>query len=173
MSETALNRKSGESKKKAKDEGLLGKFYDQSFYVLHYQPGRTLDFPFRSQPFNAFISINNEYPTKIISQMAFSLLKQGMRFALCHGERAEAMAEIIDRLIDDFHFIHNGFTVYSSSHPNEDLEEAMEYFILPNGLAETGLILVLGDEIALQKAMKTFAKITSALSAATSIASAK
>ncbi|MCX7934708.1 MAG: hypothetical protein N3A66_05555 [Planctomycetota bacterium] len=164
MSETALNRKTGESvRRKAKEDELLGKFYDQTFYVLRYQKGCTLEFPFRSQSFNAFISIDSEYPPKILEQIAFSLLKQGMRFALCHGKGAEALAEIIDRLIDEHRFSHNGFTAYSSSHTNETLEEAMEYFMLPNGLAEIGLILVIGDEAAQQKVAKTFSRIIGAM----------
>jgi hypothetical protein len=139
---------------------ILGKFYDQRFYATRLVPGKAFHPPFAPHPFNVMIHIAGHVPDKALRQIGLDLLKHGMRFALCHGSEAERMGDILDELLEDNEFAHKGYTAYTSVHDDDPLEEAVEYFILPSGLADTGLMLVIGDESSFRSVMRAFTKVT-------------
>lgn len=124
--------------------GTLGKLNDQMFYAVRYQGGRPLGFPFASQKFGALLNLTAEVDQAELERIARELLEYGMAFALCAGEQAELMSQIIDQLIDENGFSHDGFTPYSSV--EEGLSEAMQYFVLPTGVTQTSLIITIGND---------------------------
>lgn len=141
----------------------MGICHDQRFYALRYLPGRKLELPFEDKPFTALIEITVPLSDDILRNVAMDLLYRGMRAALCLGPEAERMVEIVDELVDAYGFAHEARTVYASAHEDEDLAEAIQYFILPTGLAETGLLLVLGGEDAFRQTVRTFGQATTGM----------
>ncbi len=124
----------------------LGAVYDQHFYAVRHEAGETIAFPFPQKHFNALIAFHRATNVEERRVIAMELLEYGMRFALCYGQGADEMAELIDELVDEYNYMHNGCTVFSTVHEDGDIGDALAYFVLPNGLADTGLILSLGDD---------------------------
>ena len=147
----------------AKQKTGLGSYYSQQFYAVRHAPGKALALPFPARPFHAMIHTAGPLPDRATRQLGLELLRSGMRYALCHGSDAAKVGDVLDELIDANHFSFEGHTPYTSVHAEESLAEAIEYFILPAGLAETGLLIVVGEEDAFRGALREFNQITAHL----------
>jgi hypothetical protein len=146
-----------------KDKKLLGTFYDQTFYATRHAADKALSFPFPAGRFNAMVCLAEKTDEAAMRRIGMDLLEHGLRFALCHGPEAGAMGKVLDELIDEHGFSCEGLTAYTSVHEDDSLAEAVEYFILPAGLAETSLLVVVGSDASYREVMKSFAKATSHL----------
>lgn len=125
---------------------FLGHLHDQEFYAIRHVSGGSLSIPFQPRPFTALIHTRRNLGEKQMEKIVRALLDHGMAYALCIGEHAERVSLLIDRLVDDHDYTRNDMTVYSDASQEESINEAMEYFVLPSGLGDTGLILSIGDE---------------------------
>lgn len=143
----------------AGSEGRLGNCHDQTFYAVRYQPGNELKIPFPAERFNALINLKAAPGEEAMKEVAMRLLEHGMCAAVINGDEAGKMGELIDNLIDEHDFNHDGRTVYTSCHEDEEIEEVMDYFVLPNGLAEIGLIVVFGEQGDFGEAVDSFNNI--------------
>jgi hypothetical protein len=146
-----------------KEKKLLGNFYDQTFYAARHAPGKALSFPFPASRFNAMIYLAGDEDEKALRRIGLDLLQHGLRYALCHGPGAKAMGQVLDDLIDEHGFSCEGLTAYTSVHQDESLAEAVEYFVLPAGLAETSFLVVIGNDADYRQVMRAFTKATSHL----------
>lgn len=138
----------------------LGTVHDQRFFAVRSQPGYDLPFPFPKDHFNSLIAIRGCPAEETLQSVAMQLLRHGMRAGICHGEGAEMMGSMIDGLVDEYGFSHNERTVYASVHDDEELDEVIDYFVLPNGLADIGLIVVIGEESAFEDVLFLFNHVT-------------
>jgi len=147
------------------DAKSLGTVHDQRFYAVRYLPasqaeeGR-FDLPIPRRAFNALIYAAVPLAEARLRDLALTLLRHGLRQAVCCGPEAEAMGEMIDAMADDHEITHDGRSVLASIHDDESLDEVIDYFILPNGIAETSLLVVLGDEVAMRDTLRSFARVT-------------
>ncbi len=146
----------------------LGTVYDQRFYALRAVPcGKTrtlkLSMPFAAAPFNALIYATLPISSAILRDISLNLFRHGMRQAVCCGSEADTMGEILDDIADEFSFHHDGRPVFTSIHDDESLAEVLDYFILPNGLADKSLILVIGNDKSFREALRTFAKVAGSM----------
>ncbi len=139
--------------------GYAGQVHGQDFYLHQHVLGAPLALPFSRRHFTAFIDLPVPAPETVLRELALRLLRHGMRSAICWGYEAELLGEVIDRVIDDYGFWHGDQTAFCSVHEEEALEEALEFFILPCGLAETGLVLTCGDDAALRTLTSTFSLV--------------
>ena len=139
----------------------LGTRYEQRFFAIRYAANKGLSIPFPPGPFNGLISIHGSVDDAVLESVGMQLLEYGMRAAMMQGDKAGRMGEILDQLVDEHQIMHDGRTVYNSVHEDESLEEVIDYFILPNGLAEQGLLVVIGGETDFDEATDLFRNILS------------
>lgn len=126
--------------------GFLGVFHDQHFFSLRaHDVAHVKSLPFEEQAFSALIEAPLRLTDQQISDLAHLLLSHGMTYALCVGERADALRQRIDELVDDQSLEHDGYTVYSDVF-DQDFEAALDYFVLPTGLTQTSLILCMNED---------------------------
>ena len=123
--------------------GNLGRLNDQDFYAVRYESARPLEFPFAQQKFGALLNLAAATSREELEKIARQLLEHGLAYALCAGDQAEEMSEIIDRLIDEGAYSNDGFTPYTSV--EDGLSEALEYFVLPTGITSISLIITIGN----------------------------
>lgn len=129
---------------------------DQRFFALRHVPGQPLKLPFLEGAFNALVEVAAPVDREVLTSVSLQLLQHGMRAADCHGEDAQDLAEIIDELVDEHGFCHDGRTVYAIGHDGESLDDLIDYFILPNDLANTGILLVIGEESDFEGVVEAF-----------------
>ncbi len=141
----------------------LGIIHDQKFYALRHIIGKSLELPFKDRQFNALLQVSRPLPESVMREIALTLLQNGMRSALCWGTEAEQMTEIIDEIIDEREFSLEGRTAYATLHEDESLTEVIEYFILPNDLADTGLLVVIADETEFKNTVMAFGQTVKGL----------
>lgn len=134
----------------------LGTVFEQRFYALRAEPGEEIRFPFAEQRFNALIDLDVPCSEKNLRETVLQLLKRGMRVGVCGGDGATQVGSIIDSLVDEYGFSHDGGTVYADVHHGEALEDMVGFFVTPNGLAEVGLIIVLGGKGRIEQASDAF-----------------
>lgn len=140
----------------ASERKSLGTIHDQKFYAIRNTGEKPLELPFSTKPFNVMIELALPLSDDALRQIGIQLLKDGMCHATCRGGEAERMGEILDDLIDEHGFSIDGHTVFTSVHDDESLEEVLEYFVLPNGLASTSLLVVIGDEASFHNLVRCF-----------------
>lgn len=128
------------------EEPVLGNYCGQTFYATRVAPDGRCAFPFPAQSFTALLNVQSPQPEGVLRTAVRSCLDHGMRLAVCTGRGAEALGGIVDELVDEGGYGVDGRTVYASVHDGEPLEEVVEYFMLPQGLAEIGLLLVFGND---------------------------
>ncbi len=126
-------------------QGKLGKIGDQTFYTIRYEAGKPIAFPFKKAPFSALLNIVSTVSKEHIEQIAKELLNQGLACAICNGEQAEEVSNIIDDTIDKFGSSDDQHTPYSSP-CEEGIDEALQYFALPTGITNISLIITIGTD---------------------------
>lgn len=135
---------------------FLGHLHEQEFYAVRHVSGDALSIPFQPRPFTALIHTRRNLGESQMTAIARILLEHGLAYALCIGEHGERMSQVLDALIDEHEYALNDMTVFSNASHEESIDEAMEYFVLPSGLSDTGLILSIGDESDLEDATSVF-----------------
>lgn len=128
------------------EEPFLGEYCGQTFYATRVAPDGRCAFPFPPQRFTALLNVAAPQPEEVLRTSVRSCLEHGMRLAVCAGSGAETVGRIVDELVDEGGYEVDGRTAYASVHDGEPLEEVVEYFMLPQGLARVGLLLVFGSD---------------------------
>lgn len=133
----------------------LGTLHEQRFYAIRAN-GADLRFPFSAQPFTALVDVSASIDNAVLQGYAQALIDHGCVQAVCRGEESERLVEIFDRLTEQGEHDKNDTPFTSMCMDDEPLNEAIEYFVLPCGLAQTGLLMVIGDAGDFQNAIKGF-----------------
>lgn len=133
----------------------LGTLHDQRFYAIRAN-GAHLKLPFDAQPFTAFVDISHATDDAILQGYAQTLIDHGCVQAICRGEESDRLVDIFQRLTEQGSHDRNGkpFTVMCLD--DEPLGEAIQYYVLPCGLAQTGLLMIIGDAGDFQGAIEGF-----------------
>ena len=118
--------------------------FGQRFYAMRADGGG-LRFPFEAQPFTTLVDIVGDVGEETLRGYARELIAHGCVQAVCRGADSGLMNDIFDELSENGETGDDGFPFTSMAVDDEPLNEAIEYFILPNGLAATGLVMVIGD----------------------------
>lgn len=136
---------------------ILANVFDQKFYAMRAHNGAgDLRFPFDPQPFTALVNIVGDVGEDVLRIYAKELISHGCVQAVCRGDEAGILNDIFGDLSEEGGADSNGCTFTSMAIDDEPLEEAIEYFILPCGLASTGLLMVIGDSADFQAGVKSF-----------------
>lgn len=122
----------------------VGKLNDQRFYALRWQHGMDFALPFARKKFSALINALGKFSEAELREIGLKLLKHGLVCAVCIGDAAEKMSEILDELIDNNNFTFDGYTPYTQV-GDGSLADSLEFFTLPTGLTDVSLILTLGS----------------------------
>lgn len=121
----------------------VGKLNGQRFYAVRAAHGENLAIPFARKKFSALINVLGKFSEDELREIGLKLLKHGLVCAVCIGDAAEKMSEILDELIDNHNFTFDGFTPYTQM-GDGSLADSLEFFTLPTGLTDVSLILTLG-----------------------------
>lgn len=123
----------------------VGKLNGQRFYAVRAAHGENLTIPFARKKFSALINVLGKFSEDELREIGLKLLKHGLVCAVCIGNAAERMSEILDELIDNHNFTFDGFTPYTQI-GDGSLADSLEFFTLPTGLTDVSLILTLGGK---------------------------
>lgn len=140
----------------------LGTLHDQRFYAIRAN-GSNLRFPFEAQPFTALVDVSRPLDDSVLQGYAESLIAHGCVQAVCRGEDSGRLVEIFDRLTEQSEHDKNGTPFTSMCVEDEPLNEAIQYFVLPCGLAQTGLLMIIGDTGDFQEAIRGFSVAAGAI----------
>lgn len=138
--------------------GYMGTISDQRFYAIRANGGE-LRFPFPPGAFTALVDMSRPVDDAILRGYAEALLKHGCVQAVCRGEESSRLEEIFTDLAND----HADAYFTSMCLDDEPLDEAIQYFVLPCGLARTGLLMVIGDQGDFQAAIEGFSTAAGAI----------
>lgn len=134
----------------------LGTLFDQKFYAVR-AGGPDLNLPFTPRPFTALVDISREVEDNLLERYAKTLMSHGCVQAVCRGEGADRLSAIFDRLADEGgNSCSEGFAFTSMAIDDESLDDAIHYFVLPCGLASTGLVVVIGGNDSFRQAVECF-----------------
>lgn len=133
----------------------LGTVFDQKFYAMRVA-GNGLRFPFEAQPFTALVDIVGDVGEEALRSYAKELISHGCVQAVCRGDEAGILNDIFGDLSEEGGADVNGLPFTSMVLDDEPLCDAIEYFILPCGLASTGLLMVIGDSGDFHEAVGSF-----------------
>jgi hypothetical protein len=146
-----INEKSGDEAKYVNlaldrfAEGIgLGSIHEQQFYAIRAN-GQELRFPFTERPFTALVHMPQSVDDALLASYAKELVKHGCVQAVCRGEDSDRMVDIFDALAERGDHDSGNAPFTSMCLGDEPLREAIQYFILPCGLAQTGLLMVIGE----------------------------
>lgn len=129
------------------EPGFMGHVFDQPLYSCRCQPGAAFDLPFdERQPFACLINAAVHIPDSAFVNLARRLLERNMRFAVCAGIESDRLADLLNDVLEEGEYHDEGRTAVAASYEDEPVEEAMEYFILPSGIAPASLVVTIGDE---------------------------
>jgi hypothetical protein len=98
-------------------------------------------------------------------ELAGRLLRNRMRCAVVSGVESERLGDLLDELLEDGEYHDNGRMALAEVCDEEPLEEALEYFVLPNGMATNNLLVYIGDEQGFATALETFAEVVDRMEA--------
>ena len=133
----------------------LGALFGQNFYAVRAS-GEAVSFPFSSRPFTALIEIAAPVDGEILASCARTLIRHGCVHAVCRGEKADRLNDIFIGLAEEGRVDKGGVAFTSMHSDDETLGETLQYFILPSGLASTGLLVVIGDSRDFRSAVDDF-----------------
>lgn len=156
-------RRGRDAAESANDGGKhLGTLYEQKFFAMR-AGADGMRFPFEPRPFTALIDIRSEVGGEVLESYARELVNHGCVQAVCRGSEAGLLNDVFGGIAEDGGCDAGGIAFTSMSIEDEPLREAIEYFVLPSGLAGTGLILVIGDSEDFQDAVQQFYGIAGSL----------
>ncbi len=139
--------------------GYMGTIHEQRFYAIRANGG-DVRFPFPSGPFTALVDLSRSVDDVVLRGYAEALIQHGCVQAVCRGEESARLEEIFNDLANDLaekgDIDPNGPCFTSMCMDDEPLDEAIQYFVLPCGLAQIGLLMVIGDQGDFQNAIEGF-----------------
>lgn len=121
----------------------LGTIHDQRFYAIRAN-GQQLRFPFTARPFTALVHMPQSVDDALLTSYAKTLIDHGCVQAVCRGDDSDRMVDIFDSLAEQGEHDSGDAPFTSMCLGDEPLQEAIQYFVLPCGLAQTGLLMVIG-----------------------------
>lgn len=133
----------------------LGTLHEQRFFAIRAN-GAELRFPFPAGPFTALVDMSRSVDDQVLRGYAEALINHGCVQAVCRGEESSHLENIFNDLASEGDLDKNGTPFTSMCMDDEPLNEAIQYFVLPCGLAQTGLLMVIGDQGDFQDAIKGF-----------------
>ena len=140
----------------------LGTLHEQRFYAIRAN-GDELRFPFSAQPFTTLVDMSSPVDDEVLKGYAASLIAHGCVQAVCRGEESHRLVAIFNKMAEKGELDHNGAPFTSMEMDDEPLPEAIQYFVLPCGLAQTGLLVVIGGHGDFQKAIDGFSTAAGAI----------
>ena len=140
----------------------LGTIHDQKFFAIR-AGSADLRFPFSPRPFTAMVDVPRKVDDSILESYATALISHGCVQAVCRGEESERLLEIFDSLAEKGDLDRNGFPFTTMGMDDEPLHEAIQYFVLPCDLAQTGLLVVIGDAGDFQNTIQGFSTAAGAI----------
>ncbi len=140
----------------------LGTLHDQRFFAIRTN-GSDLRFPFAAQPFTAMVDVSASVDETLLKKYAGDLISHGCVQAICRGEEASRLVDIFDDLAELGDLDKNGIPFTSMCLDDEPLTEAIQYFVLPCGLAAIGLLMVIGESGDFQNAIQGFSTAAGAI----------
>ncbi len=135
--------------------GYMGTVHEQRFYAIRAHGGE-LRFPFPAGSFTALVDMAGSVDDAVLKTYASALIDHGCVQAVCRGEESSRLEEIFNKLAEKGDLDKNGTYFTSMCLDDEPLNEAIQYFVLPCGLAQTGLLIVIGDQDDFQNAIEGF-----------------
>ncbi len=139
----------------------LGTLHEQRFFALRASGGE-LRFPFPRGPFTVFVDIAGPVEDAALGRYAEALISHGCVQAVCRGEDSDRLVDIFNALAERGELDADGVPFTAMGVDEEPLEEAIEYFVLPCGLAQTGLVMVIGDQGDFRNAIRGFSSAAGA-----------
>lgn len=133
----------------------LGTLHAQRFYAIRAN-GAELRFPFSAQPFTTLVDMSAPVDGEVLQGYAEALIRHGCVQAVCRGEESHRLVDIFNRMAERGEFDRDGAPFTSMEMDDEPLPEAIQYFVLPCGLAHTGLLVVIGEQGDFQAAIDGF-----------------
>lgn len=139
----------------------LGTLHEQRFFALRTSGG-DLRFPFPAGPFTVLVDMSVPVEDAVLRSYAGALIDHGCVQAVCRGEESERLVDIFNSLAERGDLDGNGTPFTAMGMDDEPLDEAIEYFVLPCGLAQTGLVMVIGDQNDFRNAIRGFSSAAGA-----------
>lgn len=140
----------------------LGTLHEQRFFAIRAN-GTHLRFPFPAGAFTALVDMSASVDDEVLHGYASALIEHGCVQAVCRGEESCRLETIFNTLAEAGDLDKNGTPFTSMCLDDEPLNEAIQYFVLPCGLAQTGLLMVIGDHDDFQNAIKGFSTAAGAI----------
>lgn len=140
----------------------LGTLHEQRFFAIRAN-GPEIRFPFPSGPFKALIDMARPVDENILRCYAKALIDHGCVQAVCRGVDSGELDTIFYSFAEKGDLDKSGVLFTSMCLDDEPLAEAIQYFALPCGLAQTGLLMVIGDQGDFQQAIKNFSVAAGAI----------
>jgi hypothetical protein len=137
----------------------LGTLHNQHFYAVRVN-GNDLRLPFSARPFSAMIDMTRPVDDVILKKYAVDLIRHGCVQSICRGEEANHLTRLFDDMAESGALDSNGVAFTAMCMEDEPLDEAIRYFSLPCGLAQTKLILVIGGEEQFREVVGGFYRIS-------------
>ncbi len=140
--------------------GFMGHVFDQPVYSCRCMPNEAIDLPFQDgQPFTCLINAAVHIQDSAFVTLARHLLTRNMRFAVCAGIESDRLADLLNELLEEGEYHQEGRSAAVASYDDEPVEEAMEYFILPSGIAPASLVITIGDEPVFRAALNVLDRV--------------
>ncbi|MHC4872411.1 MAG: hypothetical protein ACYTFY_11250 [Planctomycetota bacterium] len=140
----------------APDEGFMGKILCQPFYSCRIKAGDKPELPFKKQPFVCLINAAEHISSDDFREIAQFLLDNNMRYAICAGIEADRLSDVLNELLEEGHFHENGRTAVAIGYEEDPIEEIMEYFALPSGIAPVNLLVSIGNTRTFKTTLQVF-----------------
>ena len=140
----------------------LGTIHEQRFFAIRAN-GADLRFPFPAGTFTALVDMAQSVDDGVLQGYAEALIEHGCVQAVCRGEESSRLESIFNKLAEKGDLDKNGTPFTSMCLDDEPLDEAIQYFVLPCGLAQTGLLMVIGDQGDFQGAIQDFSTAAGAI----------
>lgn len=140
----------------------LGTIHEQRFFAMRANGGN-LRFPFPAGDFTVLVDVAGSVDEEVLQGYAEALIQHGCVQAVCRGEESSRLEGIFNKLAEKGELDKNGTPFTSMCLDDEPLDEAIQYFVLPCGLAQTGLLMVIGDQGDFQNAIQGFSVAAGAI----------
>ncbi len=151
------------------NEGFMGKLLCQPVYSFRYTVGCKLKMPFaENQPFTCLINAAKNIKSEDFEHLALFLLNNNMRYVVCTGIEADRLADVLNEILFDGSFHQEGRTAVVTSHEDDPIEEVMEYFALPSGMAPVSLIVSIGNKRTFKTMLEIFSTVSKRMKVALS-----
>ena len=82
-----------------------------------------------------------------------------MRYAICSGIDSVRLSGILTDLLETGEFRDDCRTAIAYANEEEPIEEAMEYFALPSGIAPVNLLVTIGNERIYKTTLRLFNRV--------------